>query len=319
MLVSPHRLMSRTPAPLPTLRLSLLSGSLDSRITFSRASAAWTYDGTTLTSYGTDVARITAASGLLVEEARTNLFLNSAVGVTQSCTVTAAAHTLSFYGTGTVTLSGVSTAGPLVGTGATDRVSLTFTPTAGSLTLTVSGSVRYVNLELGSFATSAIVTAGSTVLRAVDVATVNTLTPWFNAAEGTLLVEFTPTRAAAGTTQYPAGFDDGTVANIISVYFDATGQSFGFVSTASVQQVNSYSGVNLSNGVTAKLAFAYKLNDFAVSANGAAAVTDVLGTIPTVTKLVIGNRSAGSRQYTGHIRRILYWPTRRSNAALRTI
>jgi hypothetical protein len=318
MLVSPHQLMSRTPSPLPTLRLSLLSGSLDSRITFSRASSAWTYDGTTLASYNTDVARVTAASGLLVEEARTNLFLNSAVGVTQSCTVTAAAHTLSFYGTGTVTLSGVSTAGPLVGTGATDRVFLTFTPTAGSLTLTVSGSVRYVNLELGAFATSAIVTAGSTVLQAVDVATVNTLTPWFNAAEGTLLVDFTPTRVT-GATQYPAGFDDGTAANIISVYFDTSGQSFGFVSTASVQQVNSYSAVNLSNGVTAKLAFAYKVNDFAVSANGAAAVTDTLGTIPTVTKLVIGNRSAGSRQFTGHIRRILYWPTRRSNAALRTI
>lgn len=73
---------------------------------------------------------------------------------TQSVTVTAAERTLSFTGTGTVTLTGASTAGPLVGTGAGDRVSLTFTPSAGSLTLTVSGTVTDAQLELGSAATN---------------------------------------------------------------------------------------------------------------------------------------------------------------------
>jgi hypothetical protein len=73
---------------------------------------------------------------------------------TQSVTVTAADHTLSFTGTGTVTLTGASIAGPLVGTGAGNRVSLTFTPTAGSLTLTVAGSITFAQLELGSTATA---------------------------------------------------------------------------------------------------------------------------------------------------------------------
>lgn len=101
-------------------------------------------------------------------EARTNLLLNTATLSTQSVTVTAAAHTLSFYGTGTVTLSGASTAGPLVGTGANDRVELTFTPTAGSLTLTVSGSVTMAQLEVGTTASSYIPTFGSTVTRAAE-------------------------------------------------------------------------------------------------------------------------------------------------------
>jgi hypothetical protein len=79
-----------------------------------------------------------------------NLLVNTATLSTQSVTVTADAHTLSFYGTGTVTLSGVSTAGPLVGTGAGDRVTLTFTPTSGSLTLTVAGTVSTAQLVLGS-------------------------------------------------------------------------------------------------------------------------------------------------------------------------
>lgn len=78
-----------------------------------------------------------------------NLLLNTETLATQSRTVTAVGHTLSFTGTGSITLSGASTAGPLVGTGVNDRVSLTFTPTAGSLTLTVSGSVTKGQLNLG--------------------------------------------------------------------------------------------------------------------------------------------------------------------------
>lgn len=78
---------------------------------------------------------------------RRNLLLQTDTLATQSVTVAARQCVLSFYGIGTLTLSGVSTAGPLVGTGASDRVSLTFTPTAGSLTLTVSGSVLQAQLE----------------------------------------------------------------------------------------------------------------------------------------------------------------------------
>ena len=79
-----------------------------------------------------------------------NLLLATDTLTTQSLTVAAVPHTLAFTGTGTVTLSGASTAGPLVGTGAGNRVTLTFTPTAASLTLTVSGSVTLGQLQLGS-------------------------------------------------------------------------------------------------------------------------------------------------------------------------
>lgn len=85
---------------------------------------------------------------------RRNLLVATATLSTQSVTVTAVAHTLSFTGVGTVTLTGASIAGPLVGTGASNRVSLTFTPTAGSLTLTVVGSVTLAQLEIGSTATA---------------------------------------------------------------------------------------------------------------------------------------------------------------------
>jgi hypothetical protein len=85
-----------------------------------------------------------------------NLLLATATLSTQNVTTVATPYTLQFTGSGTVTLSGTSTAGPLVGGG-----TLTFTPTAGTLTLTVSGSVTVAQLEVGSTATryQAVVTA----------------------------------------------------------------------------------------------------------------------------------------------------------------
>lgn len=100
----------------------------------------------------------------LYDKNRTNLILNNAVVVTQDCTVTAVPYTLSFVGTGTITLSGTHVAS-LVGTGATDRVVLTFTPTAGTLTLTITGTVTIGQLEAGQYATNPITTAGSPVTR----------------------------------------------------------------------------------------------------------------------------------------------------------
>lgn len=83
-----------------------------------------------------------------------NVLLNTATLSTQNVTTIAANYVLSFKGTGTVTLSGTSTAGPLVGTGVNDRVNLAFTPTAGTLTLTVSGSVTNARLSRVTYETT---------------------------------------------------------------------------------------------------------------------------------------------------------------------
>jgi hypothetical protein len=116
-------------------------------------------------------------NGLFLEaEARTQLLHTTNALVTQSHTVTAVPHTLHFTGTGTVTLSGASTAGPLVGTGTgnQNRVSLTFTPTAASLTLTVTGTVSDAQLEVGSTPSSYIPNpaASGTVTRAAETAVI---------------------------------------------------------------------------------------------------------------------------------------------------
>ena len=114
----------------------------------------------TFTRTGSTATRVIESG--LIEKCRTNLVLNSATLVTQNVTVVAAPYTLSIFGTGSVVLSGVAIA-TLTGTGAANRVSLTFTPTAGTLTLTVAGSVTSAQLETGDIATDYIPTTAAAV------------------------------------------------------------------------------------------------------------------------------------------------------------
>lgn len=138
-----------------------------------------------------NVARIDYANGspaILVEPQRTNLVYPSDIATTQVRAVTAQIYTLSFYGTGTVTLSGAFT-GSLAGTGTKNKVSLTFTPIAGNLTLTVSGSVTNWQLEAGSNATSLIKTVNGSVTRNADVISNTNAYNLIGQTEGTIYWE----------------------------------------------------------------------------------------------------------------------------------
>lgn len=125
-------------APL-THSLILTRGTGDP--TFTRATSAWEFDN--------EGKLITVPSGgSRFGGARMvrNLLAATSTLSTQNVTTVATSYTLSFYGTGSVTLSGTAT-GTLNGTGASNRVQTTVTATAGTLTLTVSGSVTDAQLE----------------------------------------------------------------------------------------------------------------------------------------------------------------------------
>lgn len=148
----------------------------------------------------------------LIEPQRTNLVYPSATATTQVRTVTAVLHTLSFYGTGSVTLSGTFS-GSLVGTGANNRVSLTFTPTAGDLTLTVSGTVTDWQLEAGSNATSYIPTVTGSVTRNNDIPYKNNIIDLIGQTEGSIYVEFDRTTETAGFKHLLTIYGDGLTTN----------------------------------------------------------------------------------------------------------
>lgn len=257
-----------------------------------------------------------AVRGLLLEEGRTNLLLNSATLSTQSVSVTAQAYTLSFYGTGTVTLSGASTAGPLAGTASTTRVSLTFTPSAGSLTLTVSGSVLYAQLEAGAYPTSWITTAGTSATRSRDAVTLNSPTDWLSDGVGTLLLEvlmpFTP--PADGVLRRLVQIDDGTESNRISVYLSGANLTADMQSGGAAQ-VSATLGAVTAN-VAKKVAYAWSANDAAAVAAGNSLVADTSCTVPSVTTGRLGCASATGSDLSGYIRAVRFYPRRLTNNEL---
>ena len=252
--------------------------------------------------------------GLLVEEARTNLLLNSATLSTQSVTVAAAANTLSFYGTGTVTLTGVSTAGPLVGTGANNRVSLTFTPTVGVLVVTVSGSVTNAQLEAGAFATSYIPTTTATVTRAADVASItgSNFSSWYNQTEGTV---FSDSNIIASQVQTQTVWQLGG-GTILSSLRQPQGTSNQFRALIGGTFTASPGTGGLLSAGTSKAGVAYlgTAGRLQVASSG----VDSTGSSLDANKLDIGSLNPGS-SLNGTIKRITYWPVRLANTTIQSI
>lgn len=318
----------------PVLSLNFArSKRIDPRITFTRASSA--------SYYGADgLLRLASANegridhdpatgvckGLLIEESRTNLLLNSTIDganlATQSITTTAAARTISFYGAGTVTLSGTHSA-TVVGAGAyPTRTTYTYTPTAGTLTVTVSGTVQYAQDELGSFATSWVPTAGASATRAADVASLSgaNFSSWYNASEGTFVA--TAIKAAAQPSgQFPQliNVDAGASTDRLALFTNSSRNLNGQVAISGVYNSVS-SGFSWTAGVQFKAAFAYKSLNHGVSCSGSVAGTNTTAAMPsTATVLRLGNQYGGGGDFNGHISALAYYNTRLDNAALQAL
>lgn len=170
-------------------------------------------------------------------------------------------------------------------------------------------------LEAGAFATSYIPTVASSVTRSADVASVNTLSPWFNATEGTVFAEYD----IAGYSSFNPVVDIGTDQNnIITMSLNSSIISRLVVVDGAVSQVNITLGVAIAN-TTYRQANAYKLNDFAATRNGGTVITDTSGTVPAVTQATLGGTIGLSRSLNGHLRRVAYYPRRLLDAELQTL
>jgi hypothetical protein len=152
------------------------------------------------------------------------------------------------------------------------------------------------------------------------MAAINTLTPWYNQAEGTLMVELEmPSQPVYSISAVSFGLSDGSFNNSIYLSHPNSGDYFNVVNGGVSQSSIGFAG---TPPVTVKkIAGAYKLNDFALYRNGAAAAPDAVGTLPpTATTATIGRAPFGSgNQIGGWLRKIRYWRTRRPNAELQQI
>ena len=202
----------------------------------------------------------------------------------------------------------------------TDNFEIILRPALGTSSGTVTAYIWGAQLEQGSFSTSYIPTVAASVTRSADVASVNTLSPWYNSVEGSFFVE---ADAFNTSSAWSALIEPNLTSNLAGSRF-----SLGVVSSA----VNLYVLVNNSvtvsgissggamyaNNAVAKTAFAYKLNDYAISGNGATVATDTSSAVPTIDQVLLGNDNEG-RRLNGHLRRITYYSARLTNAQLQAL
>ena len=322
-MITPSFALTATERVLPRMALDFTTATLDVRVTFTRALATATrtnasgyIEGVVANTPRFDYDPVTlACKGLLIEESRANVLLNSLIDgtilETQIVATTAVAYTLSFYGTGNIVLSGASIA-TVTGTGAyPSRKTFTFTPTVGALTLTISGTVQYAQLEVGAFPTSYIPTTTTALTRNADVAvmTGTNFSNWYNASEGTFVTSGTVLNNAA-----PFQADDGTTDNRIYCTIRPSGGSGGpgNVIVGGVIQTSSFG--NFNNVTTNTAAISYKLNNFMATLNGATVTTDASGTVPTVNTLRFMNNTSSTN--TGWVRKLMYFPQVLTSAEL---
>jgi hypothetical protein len=327
-MITPSFSLTATERVLPRMALDFTTASLDPRVTFTRTgnTATVTDSSGVIVGINANLPRFDynpttlVCKGLLLEEARTNLLLNSLINgislITQLVTTTAVAHTLSFYGTGTIVLTGTSSA-TVVGTGAyPSRKTLTFTPTAGVLTVTVTGTVQFAQLEVGAFATSYIPTDATSKTRNADnaVMTGTNFSSWYNASEGAVTCEWIPNQIVAAGRLFSMGSSN---TNLIMCLQTATGIPQFQVIDTSVTQVSLATGGLASINNKIAISSSYKLNSFAKATQGANLQTDTNGTVPTgVNSAVIGTSFTGTQYINGCVSKIFYYPQRLINAEL---
>ena len=297
---------------------NVFSGNPNAKLTYSSPSTKWILNRNGVYESGTTLRTEYDASGVAlgvrIEEARVNVFLNSRSPATQNISVSATPYTLSFLGTGTMTLSGASTAGPLVGTGTNNRVALTFTPSAGTLTCTVSGTMDFVQLEAGSFATSPIVTDGSSVTRAADDISIAASSFPSTATAGTAYVVATRGTTVTGNL---ICFDDTTANEKHQIYY--SGGYVGVTTDGGVSQAVLAAFGTDTAGATSKIVYAWQVNNIAGVRNGGTVYTDASATMPTTTRVVIGSTASGQVALNSHLKAVMILPRRMSNAEAQAV
>jgi len=189
-----------------------------------------------------------------------------------------------------------------------------------SAAATGSAIIYGAQLEAGAFATSYIPTVASTVTRSADVATITgqNFAQWYAAAAGTITFSGTILGSPGAATVDFAQFSNGA-SNSIAIdvgMFDISAPLFQVINGSTQASIDLGS---ITVGGPINIAGAYRTDDFAGSLNGATAIADTSGSVPTgIVQLGIGNRLGGVYM-NGHIRNIRFIPARAADSQLQAL
>lgn len=155
-------------------------------------------------------------------------------------------------------------------------------------------------------ASSYIPATTAQVTRTADSLTQSTSAFPYNSAEGTLYIEYTYL-GSDDSFPYIVGVNDGAAGDEIVIFHNkSTDKSHVYVAVGGVAQ---FGGVDVSAAGSAhKVALAYKLDNFAATADGLTPITDNSGSIPNVNNIDFGARTGGGASGDCLIRHIIYYP-----------
>jgi hypothetical protein len=177
-----------------------------------------------------------------------------------------------------------------------------------------------IQYELGAFPTSYIPTTSATVTRVADNASMvgSNFSSWYNQSAGTVYCA-SDSPLTTTTAQMNWYINDGNTNNTMFNRKNLSNLNATAVVSGGVTQgdITSFSAITAYS--TVKSAFAYKLNDLAISVNGASVGTDLAATIPTVDRIHLGQNISNGQILNGHIQSIKYYPTRLPNVDLQRL
>lgn len=246
--------------------------------------------------FANNVPALVPGVGLNCFNASQNNLLNSTAPATQTtASLGVGTYTLWVNGTGSAT----SSAGTATGSGfgaATDGAPNTFSVTvAGTVVITVAGSLVAFQLEPGSFGTPLIVTAGAALARAADV--------------NQLIGPFATAAAIARSMLWEtSSLQNGTAPKLINFGGNAL-LGYGSTTTVSANDGANIATGTFGSGTTAglvKASFDMDGASMIAIANGGAPGVQATSTWPLNATGVptIGNRAAGDRAVNGPLRRL---------------
>ena len=167
-----------------------------------------------------------------------------------------------------------------------------------------------VQIETGSFPTSYIPTTTSAVTRAADVATIEgtNFSSWFNQSEGTVFTDL----AAKGVSSIDAAFAIGSSGDAdrwLQQYFLPSSVFYEYEQAA--PPAHPY-----TIGSFIKSAIGRSQGDNAVGLNGSIVQSDTYSGSYNPVFLKIGVSGDPNRIFNGHISRLAYFPTRKTDQKL---
>jgi hypothetical protein len=201
--------------------------------------------------------------------------------------------------------------GTSTGTSAPTYLQMTNGTTTGSETYNGDGvSSLYIwgaQVEEGAYPTSYIPTDGARVTRNADVISKTGISDLIGQTEGVLFVEMAAL-SNDGTFRQISLSDGSTDNRILLDYTTVSNQVRMFCASGGTSFVNS--NFNITNSLSFnKIAFKYKINDFALWVNGVEVATDLSGSVPIGLNRLTFDNGEGTFPFFGKVKQLQVYKT----------